>query len=699
MKKDFRISTLSIVCVLCAATISGAYGAPSVRSFSGAETTATAAKTPNVTTARAGSLRVAPTTARAVSTNKKTTSGSAAVSNRVSTSPRLSIGKYLGGSTAVSGGSSVRPGVGGGTGTSMTPDLSGVEDQIGQLAADIKSLQNQLADGVVSGAELDAAIDVLQGQIDAIDTVGMVTSAELDAAIADLRSEIPTDVVDSAALVGLQNSLAELQGRVQQAESALAAKQDKIVAGKYIQIVGDTVSVDTAKLMDELVATGSQVSISYDDVTRTLSWTIDGVPGVATINFDGVYETVEKVAAEDAKLQAQIDALVLRIDALDSAVAKNAADIADNAAAILNKADKAEIANLATKDEVSAVESQLANKVNAADVYTIGQTDSKISEAITQAKLDGSDVDLTPYAKTADVDSALSGKADVGVSYSKNESDARYAPVGDYATRTEIPVVPAAVSAFDNDAGYLTSGDLSAYAKTADVDSALAGKADTGVVEGLASTVSQNSVNITANAGAIADNAVAIAQNAANIASKASKDDIVNLATKDEVSAVETQLAGKADQSDLESVSSAVAQNATEIAKKANAADVYTTGQTDSKISEAIAQAKLDGSDVDLSAYATIESVDEKLEAKANSADLGVLATMDSVGEDQIDANAVTTAKIANGNVTKEKLADAVQASLDKADQALTANGSPVNGTHMLAVVDGETRWLEVVVE
>lgn len=69
-------------------------------------------------------------------------------------------------------------------------------------------------------------------------------------------------------------------------------------------------------------------------------------------------------------------------------------------------------------------------------------------------------------------------------------------------------------------------------------------------------------------------------------------------------------------------------------------------------------------------AYTKTE-VDTALGAKANTADLGALAEKDTVSAAEIDANAVTTAKIVDKNVTKAKLADDVQASLGRADSAL----------------------------
>ena len=60
-----------------------------------------------------------------------------------------------------------------------------------------------------------------------------------------------------------------------------------------------------------------------------------------------------------------------------------------------------------------------------------------------------------------------------------------------------------------------------------------------------------------------------------------------------------------------------------------------------------------------------------ELGAKANTADLGALATKDTVSATEIDADAVTTEKILDANVTKAKLASDIQTSLGKADSAL----------------------------
>ena len=139
MELKFKISLLSVVCVLCAAMTLPGYGAASVRSLGGAGTysgtssavaakknggATTTAKTTNV--ARAGSMRV---------NNTASTSGSRVSATRASGTPRLSIGKYLSGSTMIGSGQSISGGVDAGGSASGGVDPKGLEARVDALEA------------------------------------------------------------------------------------------------------------------------------------------------------------------------------------------------------------------------------------------------------------------------------------------------------------------------------------------------------------------------------------------------------------------------------------------------------------------------------------------------------------------------------------------------------------------------------------
>ena len=156
MKKDLKISTWAIVCVLCAAT-SVASAASSVRSLGGAGTynSAAAASGNNnsgVSGVRGGSLRVAPTSGK--SSTGSIDSSATTTDGRVVAGPRLSIGKYLGGGTSVSGGSSIkRP-----TGDTSSGGSGVTPGEASALRRDIENLKN--AD-VALGDKIDRKQDVL----------------------------------------------------------------------------------------------------------------------------------------------------------------------------------------------------------------------------------------------------------------------------------------------------------------------------------------------------------------------------------------------------------------------------------------------------------------------------------------------------------------------------------------------------------
>ena len=92
-------------------------------------------------------------------------------------------------------------------------------------------------------------------------------------------------------------------------------------------------------------------------------------------------------------------------------------------------------------------------------------------------------------------------------------------------------------------------------------------------------------------------------------------------------------------------------------------AAIASSGYVDEKVGE-VSQTVTTLSD-------TVRGHTTQIAGKANTADLGDLATLDAVGSAQITDGAVATTDIASKAVTKEKLADAIVTSLGKADTAL----------------------------
>lgn len=168
MKNELKISTLSIVCALCATAFSGAYGASTVRTLGGSGTytsaSAASASGSNSGVARAGAVRVTPSSGKAVAVTKpsSTTSATSSATSRVSTAPRLSLGKYLGNTTTVN-----RPS-GGNTGSS-NPGMSGDKD----YSQDIADLQKQIDDASKQLTDALNAVDKLKDTVESMAIQGV----------------------------------------------------------------------------------------------------------------------------------------------------------------------------------------------------------------------------------------------------------------------------------------------------------------------------------------------------------------------------------------------------------------------------------------------------------------------------------------------------------------------------------------------
>lgn len=141
-------------------------------------------------------------------------------------------------------------------------------------------------------------------------------------------------------------------------------------------------------------------------------------------------------AAQAATNKTDLDAVKGRLTTLETAKGSHESRIAANEGQITSldttvKANSAAIGSLQGKDaELVAEDVRLAglidtlttDKANVADVYTKGQVDTKVQEAIDAIP----DIDLEPYAKTAQVDAALATKANVSDVYTKEEADTAF---------------------------------------------------------------------------------------------------------------------------------------------------------------------------------------------------------------------------------------------------------------------------------
>ena len=434
MKNDLKISTLTIICVLCTA-VSGAYGASSVRSFGGSGTYASAsdaaaANTSSATSAssvRGGSVRVNP--GSGVSGSSTTIEAGTTTNGRVATTPRLSIGHYLGGATSISGGSSLRPqtpgsssgGSSSGGDGGLDPDVAaGLRQQVDQLQRDVEDLRN--ADDNINDQLLDKQDALIPGDDGYI-------------IIDDATNEI---FVDVDALQGALETVAGKDGR----EVELGSN-DTHLLWRYVGEGND----DWRELIAKADITGPQGEKGEK-----------GDPGEAA-NLDA-YSTTEQ---------------------MNQAIGNAIAALADV------YATKAELANYATSDDLSL---GLAAKANAADVYTKAEVYNKTEVDDKVADIVAGDMDeaLANKADKTYVDTQLATKADKTelANYATTESVTALDSEMDEVNATATEAALGAAQALSGLTGkedtsnktQTLTDSATQYPSGAAVTSALAGKAD-----------------------------------------------------------------------------------------------------------------------------------------------------------------------------------------------------------------------------
>ena len=354
MRKDLKISTWAIVCVLCAAT-SVADAASSVRNLGGAGTynSAAAATSGNVggaTGVRGGSLRVSPSSDRLPS---GTTNSSATTTNgRVATGQRLSIGKYLGTGTSVSGGSSIkRP-----TADSSSGGSAVTPGEANALRRDIENLKN--AD-VALGDKIDRKQDVLTPASD-----GFV-------AIDNRTNEITVDVDKLKDAIG---TVAGQDGR----EIVIGSNASDLL-WKYDGDTAWQILIPKSEIMGAAGPQGEQgiqgIQGPKGEKGDTGPAGPKGEPGdAASVDLT----PYAKTADVDSKLEAKVDTAVLTA---------NYANVPSMNSAIQRAIEEA-LRDYAKTEDVNA---GLNTKADKADVYMRSEIDAKLAAIPAGAKGDKGD--------------------------------------------------------------------------------------------------------------------------------------------------------------------------------------------------------------------------------------------------------------------------------------------------------------------
>ena len=428
MKHNLGISTVAIVCVLCTA-VSGAYGASSVRSLGGSGTytsasnaAAAADSNGSASSIRGGSVRVNPTSG--VSGTSTTIEAGTTTSGRVATTPRLSIGHYLGGATSVSGGSSLRPTTpsggtsgGGSTGGGVSgDDFAGLQGRVDQLERDYNDLQG-----------------VTDGLTDQIATKQDVLVPGNDSYIIIDNNEI---FVDVDALQGALETVAGKDGR----EVELGSN-DTHLLWRYVGEGND----DWRELISKAEITGPQgekgekgepgdaanldAYSTTEQMNQAISAAITGLAATYATRAEladyatsealtrGLQNTESKFyPKEQTYTKTEVDQNIAAAIAGDSSALDAKADKTYVDEQLATKADKTELANYATTESVTALDSEVDSVKATANEAALGAaqalsglTGKEDISNKTQTLTDSA----TQYPSGAAVTSALAGKANV----------------------------------------------------------------------------------------------------------------------------------------------------------------------------------------------------------------------------------------------------------------------------------------------
>lgn len=335
MKKVVKISRLSVVCVLCAAGFSSAYGASSVRSLGGVGTynSAASAGSAAINSARAGSIRATTGTAgKAVNTTGSTGAVRAGSAN----TSRLSVGSYLQGGKTISGGSSIKS-QNPGTSSSITNNNNNntiLQEQIETIQRTIDGLQESDAKKYTID-ETDDLLDEKQDvliQGDGISIVdGVISAVVVDGKQVLLQSDgeyIQWKYDDDASTWEDLVALVDLQGP----QGEKGDKGDKGEQGEAGDLSDYSTSTQVIGLILQAIETASSDYATAAQGTKadTALQPSDLLPYSTTEQIANNYYSKTEIATEIA-------------DAIDDVVAGDVAGKAD-------KVDGATNGNLAGLD-------------------------------------------------------------------------------------------------------------------------------------------------------------------------------------------------------------------------------------------------------------------------------------------------------------------------------------------------------------
>ncbi|MBQ7185648.1 MAG: hypothetical protein IJR92_02480 [Alphaproteobacteria bacterium] len=471
-----RISCLTVLCVLT--TVSGAFAAPSL---------VTSANTANVgAVSRAGSLRAVKSNV-AVKKYATPEQPSAAANADVARMASIvgGVGKMSGkipssGSSTVAGGAMLN---------SLQKQVSDLSSNYDDLAAQVSNANTRIDAAQTTADTAQTTADTAVAGIDELrnTTVDSGTISALGAALAQKANA--ADVYtksESNELLAARATNADLQSAVTQVTGALERRYTKDETDGLLAAKADSATINT--LLEQKLDRSELDTLAKKSEVEELSGTIASTNAALAQKAD---RSELGSLALDAYTKSETDGL------LNAKVDNSSFDgyKTEMNAALAQKAGVDQISSLQSAISTKADTSALAQKADAADVYTKSETDTKVADLKSwtdENKLNKSDYD-TFVANT--------GVAIENV-YTKSETDAKLAAKANAASiYTRSTIDNKLESKADTSALAQKADAANVYTKT-ESDATISGLANTYVKKDMG-TANKNGILTTDNDGMV----------------------------------------------------------------------------------------------------------------------------------------------------------------------------------------------------
>lgn len=342
------------------------------------------------------------------------------------------------------------------------------------------------SDGVTESATIDGT--TLNIVVDAYKKSETYTKDEVNTAITNKIGEM-TGGESAADVLAALNDYKKANDAEIYGSEKVASWTD--AEGKYTPVYSQDSRIDA--LAGSVAAAQAQADKGVADAAA------------AQAKADAAATAVETLTSgQVANNKADIDAVKGRLTTLETAKGDHETRLAsaegkitalEGADATINeKIGTIEGNVLALTNKDSEIDGVLATKANASDVYTKGEVDTKVQEAIDAIP----EVDFTPYAKTADVNAALDLKANAADVYTKDEAKAEFMTQGEVDDR-----INALILAADPEGGKAITDIQNLVKYVEDNAGEIAGLVTT--VDGHTTAIEKNAGDISAINDAIAD--------------------------------------------------------------------------------------------------------------------------------------------------------------------------------------------------